>query len=89
MIFAGPNVYAHMYLDAVEILVPNTPSYEASLQRNRDGSNYFLTKFNNNWVFYYREWFTNFHQMRRSAYFSGSSSICVFEVCFQNLPLIL
>ena len=37
MIFAGPNVYAHMYLDAVEILVPNTPPYEASLQRNRDG----------------------------------------------------
>ena len=37
MIYAGPNVYAHMYLTETGNLVPDTPAYDQSLQRNREG----------------------------------------------------
>ena len=37
MIYSGPNVYAHAYLDTSMGLIPNTAAYEASLKKMRDG----------------------------------------------------
>ena len=39
MIATGPNVYAHMYLQAVGKLLPDSLAFEQSKRRIRDGMN--------------------------------------------------